>query len=336
MPLPMGTAVRPPEFWIKDGALGRVLDPFGRMYGAAAAWRIKHGAYVRAPVPVISVGNLTVGGTGKTPVARDLVPRLTELGYRPAVILRGYGGTMKGPIRVDPDKHRAIDVGDEALLHSRDGMTWVARKRIEGAYQATETGAKAIILDDAHQHGSMAKDLSLVVVDGVTGFGNHRVVPAGPLRERISGGLVRADAVVIMGDDQTGLTSRLPPDLPVLRATLEPSPESAHLNQRKVVAFAGLGRPGKFFNTLVELGAQVVAAHPFDDHHLYRPADIQTILDEAFALEALPVTTEKDAMRLTPDQRQQVNVLRVGVQWKDAALLQALLERTLGAGRGTD
>ena len=321
--------MRPPEFWTSDSVLGRTLDPLGRIYGAVAHWRIKHGAYARAPVPVFSVGNLTMGGTGKTPVARDLVPRLTDAGFRPAVILRGFGGQLKGPVKVDPDRHLAADVGDEALLHGRDGMTWVSRKRIDGAYHATEAGAKAIILDDAHQHSSMAKDLSLVVVDGAVGFGNRRIFPAGPLRERITAGLSRTDAVVIMGDDRNGLAQQLPPSIPVLHATLSPGSDAAYLNQRKVVAFAGLGRPGKFFNSLVDLGAHVVAAHPFDDHHFYRPADIQTILDEAFSLDALPVTTEKDAMRLTPDQRQQVNVLRVGVQWKDAAALRALLDRTL-------
>ncbi len=321
--------MRPPEFWTTDNVLGRALDPFGRVYGAVAAWHINRGDYVRAPVPVVSVGNLTMGGTGKTPVARDLVPRLTDAGVRPAVVLRGFGGRIKGPLRVDPDRHRAVDVGDEALLHSRDGMTWVSRRRIDGAYQATEAGAKAIILDDAHQHSSMAKDLSLLVIDGTVGFGNHRIFPAGPLREKIATGLSRTDAVVIMGEDQTGVSKRLPADMPILHATLAPGPDAAYLNQRKVVAFAGLGRPGKFFNTLVELGARVVAVHPFDDHHLYRPADIQPILDEAFAVDALPVTTEKDAMRLTPDQRQQVNVLRVGVQWKDAAALRTLLDRTL-------
>lgn len=328
----MGIPVPLPDFWINDGVAGRALGPLGHLYGAITAWRVRHGGYVRAPVPVISVGNLTVGGTGKTPVVRDLVPRLTDFGFRPAVILRGYGGTEKGPLRVDPDKHRAVDVGDEALLHSRDGMTFVARKRIDGAYQATEAGAKAIILDDGHQHTSLAKDLSLVVVDGAVGFGNRRLIPAGPLRENIADGMARTDAVILMGEDTTGIVSRLPDGMPVLRATLEPSPEAAYLNARKVVAFAGLGRPGKFFNTLVQLGAHVVAAHPFDDHHLYRPADIQTILDEAFALDALPVTTEKDAMRLSPDQRQQVNVLRIGVQWKDSAALNALLERTLRSG----
>ena len=322
--------MRPPKFWTNDSVLGRALDPIGRLYGAISSWRTSNGTYVQAPVPVISVGNLTVGGAGKTPVVRDLRPRLTDLGFcRPAVVLRGYGGRLKGPVKVDTLTHRALDVGDEALLHARDGMTWVSAKRIDGAYQATEAGAKAIVLDDAHQHNSLAKDLSLVVIDGETGFGNHRIVPAGPLRESIRSGLARADAIIIMGNDRTDIAQRLPADIPILHATLAPSPDAAFLHQRKVVAFAGLGRPEKFFQSLSDVGAHLLATHTFDDHHLYQPADIQSILDEAFALEALPVTTEKDAMRLTPDQRQQVNVLRIGVAWKDTAALDALLKGTL-------
>ena len=321
--------MRPPKFWTNDSVLGRALDPIGRLYGAISSWRTSNGTYVQAPVPVISVGNLTVGGAGKTPVVRDLGPRLTDLGFCPAVVLRGYGGRLKGPVKVDTLTHRALDVGDEALLHARDGMTWVAAKRIDGAYQATEAGAKAIVLDDAHQHTSLAKDLSLVVIDGETGFGNHRIVPAGPLRESIRSGLARADAVIIMGNDRTDIAQRLPADIPILHATLAPSPDAAFLHQRKVVAFAGLGRPEKFFQSLADVGAHLLATHTFDDHHLYQPADIQSILDEAFALEALPVTTEKDAMRLTPDQRQQVNVLRIVVAWKDTAALDALLKSTL-------
>jgi tetraacyldisaccharide 4'-kinase len=321
--------MRPPEFWLSGGPLARALDPIGRLYGAVTAWRLKHTKPDRVSVPVISVGNLTVGGTGKTPVVRDLIKRLKDLGHRPAVVLRGYGGRSKGPLRVDVDRHTALDVGDEALLHARDGTTWIARNRARGAQAAVADGATIIVLDDAHQHPSLTKDLALVVVDGATGFGNHRILPAGPLREDVRAGLARADGVVIMGQDDTDVAGRLPPSLPALSGRLEAEAEALHLRGRKVVAFAGLGRPEKFFNTLVGLGAVVVATHRFDDHHLFQPADIQTILDEAFALDAMPVTTEKDAMRLTPDQRQQVNVLRVAVRWQNPAALDALVQRVL-------
>ena len=321
--------MRPPKFWQTDGPIARALRPLGKLYGAITAWRIKHASPERVSVPVISVGNLTVGGTGKTPVVRDFVKRLRDQGQRPAVVLRGYGGRLKGPLRVDPNIHTALDVGDEALLHARDGATWVARKRVEGAKAAIEDGATIIVLDDAHQHTSLFKDYSVIVVDGVVGFGNHRELPAGPLREGVRAGLSRANSVIILGPDQTSLATRLPDFLTVVAGDLEAEPESVHLHGQKVVAFAGLGRPKKFFDTLAGLGAIVVAAHPFDDHHLYKPADIQSILDEAFALDALPVTTEKDAMRLTPDQRQQVNVLRITARYQKPADIDALLRSVL-------
>ncbi|NKB45249.1 MAG: tetraacyldisaccharide 4'-kinase [Alphaproteobacteria bacterium] len=323
--------MRTPDFWKSEGPLVKALAPLGKLYGAITAWRLKHAAAEQISVPVISVGNLTVGGTGKTPVVRDLVKRLKDNRHRPAVVLRGYGGHIKGPLRVDTETHTALDVGDEALLHARDGATWVARKRADGAKAAIADGATVIVLDDAHQHTSLKKDYALLVVDGAVGFGNHHILPAGPLREDVRAGLGRADAIIILGKDETDLADRLPDFLALAPGALEAEAESVHLHGRKVVAFAGLGRPQKFFDTLADLGAVVVAAHPFDDHHLYKPADIQLILDEAFGLDALPVTTEKDAMRLAPDHRQQVNVLRVAVRYKNPAIIETLLQDVLSS-----
>jgi tetraacyldisaccharide 4'-kinase len=168
-----------------------------------------------------------------------------------------------------------------------------------------------------------------VVVDGTRGFGNGRLVPAGPLRETVGQGLTRADAVIVMGDDLRGLVPKLAPHRPVLRAHLAPGPEQASLRGQRVVAFAGIGDPGKFFATLQAVGARIVAVHPFDDHYAFGAADIQPILDEAFAIGALPVTTAKDAVRLSPDQRQQVNVLSVSTAWDTPELLDAMLDRLL-------
>jgi tetraacyldisaccharide 4'-kinase len=321
--------MRAPDFWHTHGPIVRALIPLGKLYAAATAWRLKHTRPVQVEAPVISVGNLTVGGTGKTPVVRDLVQRCKNLGHQPAVVLRGYGGRLAGPVRVDGDVHTVLDVGDEALLHARDGPTWVARKRSDGALQAVAEGATVIILDDAHQHASLHKDCALVVVDGATGFGNHHTLPAGPLREDVRAGLARADRIILMGPDKTGLIDRLPPQLEVLNCHIDPTADAVQLRGRKVVAFAGLGRPDKFFNALVSVGAKVIAAHPFDDHHLYQQADIQPILDEAFELDALPVTTEKDAMRLSPYQRQQVNVLQVAVRWEHPSAIDSLLNEVL-------
>ncbi len=321
--------MRQPKFWSASGPIARALTPLGYVYGAVTAWRARHANPIQVSVPVVSVGNLSVGGTGKTPVARDIVSRLRKKETRPAIVLRGYGGQLAGPVRVDPSRHTALDVGDEALLHAQDGATWVSRNRALGALAAIDDGATVIVLDDAHQHFSLKKDACLVVVDGKTGFGNHRIVPAGPLREDVRAGLARADLVAIMGDDATNIAQRLPDGLSVINGDLEPAQETTHLRGQKIVAFAGLGQPEKFFTTLRDAGAKVVASHTFDDHHLYQPADIQTILDEAFSLGALPVTTEKDAARLSPDQRQQVNVVRVSARWRAPADLDLLLDRLL-------
>jgi tetraacyldisaccharide 4'-kinase len=320
--------MRQPDFWRRDNGLARLLDPLGRIVGAITTQRATAKPVFRPDAPVISVGNLTVGGTGKTPVAISLVARLLARGGSPAVILRGYGGRVKGPLRVTRDMH-VIDVGDEALVHAAHAPTWVARNRAAGARLATQAGASVLVLDDGHQHPGIAKDLALVVVDGRAAFGNGRIVPAGPLRETVADGLARADAIVLMGDDAHDLAHRLGDRLPILRADLVAGPDHASLRGQKVVAFAGIGDPRKFFATLEAIGARVVARHPFDDHHDFAEADIQPILDEAFAVGAIPVTTAKDAVRLVPDQRQQVNVLSVDVAWENESALEALLDRVI-------
>lgn len=315
--------MRAPDFWQSDGPLARFLEPFGLAYGAVTAWRLRHVRPQRAPVPVVCVGNVVAGGAGKTPVVLDLLRRLAGA----HALLRGYGGRERGPLRVDPLRHDHERVGDEALLLAERAPTWVSRDRPAGARAAAADGARCIVMDDGFQNPSLVKDLSLLVVDGATGFGNRRILPAGPLREPLTGALARADAVVIMGPDEAGVAKRLPRGLPVLHAALVPGPEAARLAGRKVVAFAGIGRPGKFFATLRALGARVMASHPFADHYPYAPADIQPILDEAFQLGALPVTTAKDAVRLPPDQRQQVDVLTVSVAWQDETRVDDLLNR---------
>ena len=319
--------MRAPDFWRTDNGIARLLEPVGLVYGAITARRIANTVPFKAAVPVICVGNLTAGGTGKTPVAASLAALLREWGHTPAVLLRGYGGSITGPLKVDAHSHGAEEVGDEALLHARTSPTWVAARRALAAVPAIKDGADVLIMDDGHQHPSLAKDLSLVVVDGRNGFGNGRIIPAGPLREAIRPGLARADAVVFMGDDHHNLLPYLEERLPILRARLAPGAEGYALRGQRVVAFAGIGDPDKFLETLIGLGAQVVAFHPFGDHYGYATADIQPILDEAYAVDALPVTTAKDAARLDPDQRQQVNVLTVTAVWENEPARDALLEK---------
>jgi tetraacyldisaccharide 4'-kinase len=251
------------------------------------------------------------------------------LGARPAIVLRGYGGRIAAPTRVDPQTHTSADVGDEALIHAAHHPTYIARRRVDAARLAARDGCSVAVLDDGHQHPGLRKDVSLVVIDGADPFGNGYCLPAGPLRERPGEGLSRADAVVLVGEDATDLIPRLPEGLAVLRARLEPDPRARALRGRAVVAFAGLARPDKFFRTLEEIGAQVVARYGFEDHHPYTDADIQPILDQAFRFGAVPVTTLKDAVKLAPDQRQQVDVVGVRAAFADAERLNELLRRVL-------
>jgi len=217
--------MRAPEFWHSDNWASRLLEPLGSVYAWAVARRLAEAKEYRPAVPVICVGNIVTGGAGKTPVCLALVERLRARGRHPHLLTRGYGGTEVGPRAVDSVRHDATRVGDEALLLAAHAPTWVARWRPDGAVAAVEMGADILVMDDGFQNPTMVKDLSLVVVDGGYGFGNGRVMPAGPCRESIRAGLARADAVVLIGDDRAGVACGLG-DLPVLRARLVPGPEA--------------------------------------------------------------------------------------------------------------
>ena len=281
-----------------------------------------------APAPAVCIGNLVAGGAGKTPAAIAVARRLRARGRTPHLLTRGYGGRARGPLRVDPARHDARTVGDEALLLARAAPAWVARCRAEAAAAARAAGADALVLDDGFQSRELETDMALVVVDGGYGFGNGRLLPAGPLRERVGRGLARADAVVLVGEDRTGVRRRLPAGLPVLSARLAPGRGREAVAGKRVVAFAGIGRPGKFFETLEALGCAVAAAHEFADHRRYREHEILALADKAAALDAILVTTAKDAARIPQPLRALPAVLEVTLEWTDAgAALDGLLDR---------
>lgn len=320
--------MKPPRFWISGGPLARLLQPLGLAVGGVAALRQAFGRPWAPGVPVFCIGNVTVGGTGKTPVALWLGRFLKDLGRNPAYLSRGYGGAAPGPLAVDPLAHDADAVGDEPLLLAAVAPAWVGADRVATAKLAVAAGADCLILDDGFQNPALAKTCSLVVVDAGVGFGNGLVMPAGPCREFPKAGLARADAAVLIGDDRHKLRPRLERHLPVFAARLAPR-AAERLKDRDVVAFAGIGRPEKFFETLTGLGARITRRFAFDDHHPYVEDDIQPILDFAFETGAVPVTTEKDAARLPPDQRQQVDVVAVDVVWDDADAVAALIRSKL-------
>ncbi|ALJ35869.1 tetraacyldisaccharide 4'-kinase [Azospirillum brasilense] len=322
--------MRTPGFWYGSGgaagaALGWALAPLGALYGLAGRLRMAAGQPERAAAPVVCVGNLVAGGAGKTPVCIALAEALRARGIAPAFLTRGHGGREGGPLAVDLASHDSAAVGDEALLLAAHGPCWVARNRAAGARAAVAAGAAVLVMDDGFQNPGLAKDLSLIVVDGAVGFGNGHLIPAGPLREPVTRGLARAGAVVVLGEDRAGVECRVAGALPVLHARLEPAESARALAGQAVLAFAGIGRPEKFFATLEALGARVVERAAFADHHPYRPEEVMALVDRATALGAVPVTTVKDAVRLPEPLRALVRAVPVRAVWRDPAALDRLL-----------
>jgi tetraacyldisaccharide 4'-kinase len=302
-----------------------LLSPFSAIYAGATRRRMARPGW-QAPVPVICCGNATAGGAGKTTVAMDLGRRLADRGVAAHFLLRGYGGSLKGPARVDPNRHNSTEVGDEALLLADIRPTWVSAHRSAGAQAAVAAGAQAIVMDDGLQNPTLEKDLSLLVIDGSFGFGNGRVIPGGPLREPVAAAAARCGAAVLIGPDETGALDQLPPGLPVLRARLVAGPEAAMLAGQPVFAFCGIANPRKFFATLQEAGAVLAGRESFADHYPYDAGDIQALLAQAESLRALPVTTKKDFVRIPPQFRSRVTVVTVRLEWQESATIESLLD----------
>jgi tetraacyldisaccharide 4'-kinase len=294
--------MREPDFWWqKPGLAAWLLSPLGLIYGAVTGWRMRRAGW-RADIPVICIGNFTLGGTGKTPTAIAIAKLLAARGATPFFLTRGYGGNLAGPVRVDPLSHRASDVGDEPLLLARQAPTIVSRDRAAGAAFAQAAGASVIVMDDGLQNPSLHKDLSIAVVDGRRGVGNGHVFPAGPLRARLSAQLAQVHAILVVGAGngvrQVEAFARTR-GLPLLRTRLEPASDVARsIGARKAFAFAGIGDPEKFYLTLSEAGIDATARQSFADHHPYSEDDAASILARCEAEQLVPVTTEKDIARL--------------------------------------
>lgn len=320
-----------PRFWAGPGESmpSRLLAPLGAAWGAVTARRAGRPGW-RAPVPVICCGSATLGGAGKTIVAVDLARRLAAVGQRVHVLTRGYGGIARGPRRVGTADDSGL-VGDEALLLAAVAPTWIGADRAASARLAIAEGADALLLDDGLQNPTLAKDFGLLVIDGGFGFGNGCVFPAGPLREPVSIAAGRCRAAILIGPDRHGAAAALPPSLPVLRARLVPGADMEALAGRRVLAFAGIGRPEKFFTSLRAAGAQLAGAVPLPDHHRFRPGEAERLVDRADQVGATPVTTAKDAVRLPGALRPRVTVATIGLAWEDDAAIERLLQ-AIGAG----
>ncbi len=321
--------MRAPEFWsgrdLKSYLAAAALSPVGWLYGAVTDWKRTHKLPYRARAKVVCVGNLTAGGSGKTPVVLAIAHILKARGSQVTILSRGYGGRLSEAAFVDTTVHNAADVGDEPLLLARFAPVIVARNRRRGAELADSRGADVIIMDDGHQNFALEKDLSIVVVDAERGFGNGHILPAGPLRESVRGGLARADAVVLVGKGSPALPAY---SGPILRARFAPRDGYA-LPGRRLIAFAGIGRPEKFFDTLRSLGGELAQAVAFADHHAFDASEIARLKEKARNENAMLITTEKDFVRLTQADREGIRVLPIQAEFDAPDVLEHILDEAL-------
>ncbi len=334
--------MREPAFWHAPKSWkSHLLRPLGALYGAIAAQRLQRQGF-DAGVPVFCVGNYHVGGAGKTPTVLALAKILRELGETPVVLSRGYGGKRRGPLMVDPMRHSAVDVGDEPLMLASHLPVAVSRDRINGVALARSQRASVILMDDGFQNPSIAKDASLIVIDSDRGLGNGFVFPAGPLRAPLQPQLVRTDALVVIGDGAASgavaakVTAQ---DGLVLPARLEPDAASvATLSGKRVLAFAGIGDPARFFRTLRAAGIEVARERAFADHHPFSESEIESLVAEAKREGLTLVTTEKDFARLRsggeiPDYLREIVAFKVTLEFSDAAPLRKFLSGRLFKAR---
>jgi tetraacyldisaccharide 4'-kinase len=330
--------MKSPDYWRIEK--GKGARPFKRMMMAPASWVYRGGVRLKSLTtltyksthPVICIGNMTVGGTGKTPVTLAIAERLTAQGFDVQVVSRGYGGSLAGPVQVDPEKHDYSKVGDEPLLLARSVPVIVAKNKAAGVRHALKRGADLVLLDDGMQNESVAKTFTFCVIDASVGLGNRRVLPAGPLRERPARALERIDAIILVHN--TGEAARSiddilperPSDLPVLDVQIAPC-EAPTGNA--VYAFAGIGRPEKFFNALVDSGVHLTGTVCFPDHHPFTMGELQELREAARRYNAVLMTTEKDWLRLPTDWRRMVKTWPITARFADEKALDALLIRAL-------
>jgi tetraacyldisaccharide 4'-kinase len=334
--------MREPGFWHGPSSLNsHLLKPLAALYGAVAAKRLRHKG-LNAGIPVLCLGNYHVGGAGKTPAVLALAKLLRELGETPVVLSRGYGGKLRGPVKVDPVRHAASDVGDEPLMLAGALPVVVSRQRAEGVPLARARGATVILMDDGFQSPAVVKDASLIVIDSERGIGNGQVFPAGPLRAPLRPQLARTDALIIVGDGNAAATVAaeiVAQGKPVLSAHLKPDEaQMAQLRGKRVLAFAGIGDPTRFFNTLRASGIDVAGQRAFADHHPYSQAEIESLIAEAGRDGLTLVTTEKDLARLRhggslPDWAKQIVAFAVTLEFDDAAALRKFVADRLFKAR---
>lgn len=314
--------MKTPKYWQSNSFTSKILSPLGFLYGLMTQLRLKLKSPHKVSIPVVCIGNITAGGTGKTPVSISIAKLLATEMYHPFFVSRGYGGKLQDVI-VNNKKHTAKDVGDEPLLLSKQAPVVVNANRYAAAQKAVEQGADIIIMDDGFQNPSLHKDLSFLVFDGNYGIGNGKIIPSGPLRETLENGIKRADAIIILGKDKHDLAKRC--GLPAFFGHTEAVQTT--INNQDVVAFAGIGHPQKFYHTLKQQGFNVVKTIDFPDHHFYTREELENIINEAKKLNAQIYTTSKDFVKIPPLYSQDINVLEVAVVWDNPEELISFIKQ---------
>jgi tetraacyldisaccharide 4'-kinase len=334
--------VREPAFWYRPpSVISRLLMPLGAVYGLVAGWRMQSGGF-DAGIPIICVGSYHAGGAGKTPMVLALTKLLRDLGETPVVLSRGYGGKWQGPVKVDPERHVAANVGDEPLMLALTVPVVIARDRVGGVALARSQGPSVILMDDGFQNPAISKDTSIIVIDGDRGLGNGCVFPAGPLRAPLPPQLARTDALIVIGDGTAAravATAIAAQVRPVLSAHLKPDAASlAQLDGKCVLAFAGIGDPARFFRTLRSAGVDVARERVFTDHHPFSREEIEALIAEAKRDRLTLVTTEKDLARLRGAEgiaasARDIAAFAVTLEFDDAARLRSFVTDQLFKAR---
>jgi tetraacyldisaccharide 4'-kinase len=320
-----------PGFWKdKHNLYGVLLSPFSALYQFVTSQRERFTSSIKVNVPVICVGNIVLGGAGKTPVAIMIASALQEQGLNVHILSRGYGGKLKGPLLVDPFHHTAQKVGDEPLLLAKIAPTWVSKNKIEGAQAAIKAGAEIILLDDGLQNPTLYKDFSILIVNGEYGLGNERIFPAGPLRETAQSAFRKANIIIMMGKDRQFLEKKWRGNCPIFHGDLSPNMSDIQaLKNKAIYAFAGIGHPEKFFTMLRNYGLHIIAEKAFPDHYPFKHKDLKELRTQANQFKAQLVTTEKDFLRLPQEEHQDIKIIRVHAVAREKNLILNLIHKVV-------
>ena len=311
--------LHPPSWWQNETGhiLPKYLNPLGQLYGQVVKARFRYTTPYQSKIPVICIGNFTLGGTGKTPIAIKFADILQELGWQPSFLSRGYKGKISGPVLVDPQYHNAVDVGDEPMLLAEHAPTIIAKKRVDGIWLIEQRSSNIVIMDDGFQNPTIRKNLSFIALDSATALGNGRIFPAGPLRAPLEFQLAKADAIILTGTSNSN-KARITEQLhqlyrykkPILRGRLAPSEDTTWLNEKPILAYAGIGRPEKLFQSLEQAGGKVIRRIPFPDHHKFTAKDANHLTRLALADDLQLVTTQKDFIRINETDNHQLRALK--------------------------